>query len=236
MNTTLEIAGFEDHSRPGWMRLSLATPGSTLQVYANESAPPQLLLGIEGDADADTELVDGLLAALERIALQRQTASAFALPAAVAPFDALGFVRGPERRLLRGVLEDDALLQVFPMYGCELTADGSLPPLANFRRWTNLLSPARSPQPWFHFRLQGRPSGLDVPQWSTESWSTFEDFVDILARDDAAWLEVRNRQGRILRLPGAHGWDCARERIEAHVGRDSARGSAPSPWSETRAG
>lgn len=233
MNPTLEIAGFDDHSRAGWMRLELKTPAVTLQTFANEIAPPQFLLGVEGDADP--ALVERILAALSTVDVRRETASAFALPADIAPFDTLGFVRGPERRLLRGILEDDGVLQAIPMYACELTAEDRLPPLAGLRSWTNLLSLDRAPQPWFHFRMHGRPSGLDVTQWAAEGWSTFEDYVDILSRDAQSWLEVRNRKGRILRLPDRHGWDCARERVAAHVGRE-ARGADESEWAETRAG
>ncbi|MFL6681777.1 MAG: hypothetical protein ACJ8IK_25790 [Burkholderiaceae bacterium] len=233
MNPTLEIAGFDEHALAGWMRLELKTPATTLQAFANEDAPPQFLLGVEGAAEP--ALVDRILAALHRLDVRRETASAFALPADIAPFDRLGFVRGPERRLLRGILEDDAVLQAFPMYECELTAEGRLPPLANFRRWTDVLALARAPQPWFHFRMNGRPSGLDAPQWGTQSWAGIEDFVDILSRDDPSWLEVRNRKGRILRLPGSHGWDCARERIAAHVGREIGSGD-DSDWAQTRAG
>jgi len=131
--------------------------------------------------------------------------------------------------------KDEAVLQAFPMYACELTAEGRLPPLANFRRWTDLLALDRAPQPWFHFRMNGHPSGLDVPQWGTQGWAGVEDFIDILSRDDRSWLEVRNRKGRILRLPDSHGWDCARERVAAHVGRVIASGD-DSEWAQTRAG
>jgi len=233
MNPTLEIAGFDEHALAGWMRLELKTPATTLQTFANEDAPPQFLLGVEGEADP--ALVDRILAALDTLDVRRETASGFALPADIAPFDTLGFVRGPERRLLRGILEDDAVLQAFPMYACELTSEGRLPPLANFRRWTDILALDRAPQPWFHFRMNGRPSGLDVAQWGTEGWAGVEDFVDILSRDDPSWLEVRNRKGRILRLPDSHGWDCARERIAAHVGRET-RSGGDSDWAQTRAG
>jgi hypothetical protein len=223
MNPTLEIAGFDEHEIAGWMRLELKTSAATLQTFANEAAPPQFLLGVQGDADP--ALVRRILETLDKVDVSRETASAFILPAtiaAIAPFDTLGFVRGPERRLLRGILEDDAVLQAFPMYACELTAEGRLPALANFRRWTNVLALDRAPQPWFHFRMHGRPSGLDVQQWATEAWTTFEDYLAILSNDDQAWLEVRNRKGRILRLSEAPGWDGAHERIEAHVGSDPA--------------
>ncbi|MEO5688539.1 MAG: hypothetical protein ABIR54_14375 [Burkholderiaceae bacterium] len=217
MNPTLEIAGFDEHVTAGWMRLELKTPATTLRSYANASAPPQFLLGVQGDADA--ALVERLLAQLDKIDVRRESASLFALAAPVAPFDTLGFIRGPERRLLRGILEDDGVLQVVPMYACELTGEGRLPPMPNFRRWTNLLALDRPPQPWFHFRMQGRPSGLDVQQWGTEAWTTFEDYLAILSNDDEAWLEVRNRQGRILRIPDSQDWDGAIARIELHVGR-----------------
>jgi len=233
MNPTLEIAGFDEHTLAGWMRLELKTPAATLQAFANEEAPPQFLLGVEGEADM--ALVDRILARLDAIDVRRETASAFVLSAAIVPFDTLAFVRGPERRLLRGILEDEGVLQVIPMYACELTGEDRPPPLASFRSWTNVLSLDRAPQPWFHFRMRGRPSGLDVSQWTTEGWSSFEDYVDILARDDASWLEVRNRKGRILRLPDSHGWDCARERVAAHVGRET-RGTADGEWAQTRSG
>ncbi|HEY9028758.1 MAG TPA: hypothetical protein VIP05_31000 [Burkholderiaceae bacterium] len=220
MNATLEIAGFDEHTLAGWMRLELATPAATLITFANEDAPPQFLLGVEGGSDL--LFVDRILAALQALDVRRETASAFALPAAIAPFDTLGFVRGPERRLLRGILEDDGVLQAIPMHECELTAEGRLPPLANFRRWTDVLALDRAPQPWFHFRMQGQPSGLDVQQWTTEAWTTFQDYLGILSRDDRAWLEVRNRLGRILRLPDAQGWDRARERVQTHVCRDAS--------------
>ena len=220
MNPELEIAGFDDHALAGWMMLELKTAAATLRTFANVAAPPQLLFGVQGDADP--ALVDRVLATLARIDVRRETGSTFALPAAIAPFDTLGFVRGPERRLLRGILEDDAVLQAFPMYACELTAEGRLPALANFRRWTNLLALDRAPQPWFHFRMHGRPSGLDVQQWSTEAWTTFEHYLAILSQDDQAWLETRNRKGRILRLSRDEGWDRAGERIRAHVGSEVA--------------
>lgn len=233
MNPTLDIAGFDEHDLPGWMRLELKTPAATLHAFANEDAPPQFLLGVDGDVDS--ALVSRILAVLGTVDVQRETASTFALPAAIAPFDTLGFVRGPERRLLRGILEDDGVLQALPMYACELTAEHRLPPLASLRSWTNLLSLDRSPQPWFHFRMHGRPSGLDVGQWATEGWSAFQDYVDILSRDADSWLEVRNRKGRILRLPDRHGWDCARERVAAHVGRE-APGTDDGEWAQTRSG
>ena len=233
MNPTLEIAGFDDHSVAGWMRLELTTSVTTLQAFANEAAPPQFLLGVQGDADA--ALVERVLAALARADVRRETASAFALPADIAPFDTLGFLRGPERRLLRGILEDDAVLQAFPMYASELTAEGRLPPLATFRRWTDILALDRAPQPWFHLRMNGQPSGLDLPGWTTEGWPSVEDYIDVLSRDDRAWLEVRNRKGRILRLPDAHGWDCARERVAVHVGRET-RDETDGEWAQTRAG
>jgi hypothetical protein len=218
MNPSLEIAGFLDHEIAGWMTLELETAASTLLAFANEDAPPQFLLGIEGDPDP--ALLKRILACLDPAAVARETASAFALPASIPPFDTLGFVRGAERRLLRGILEDDAILQVFPMYACELTADGRLPPLATFRRWAHPLSLDRAPQPWFQFRMHGRPSGLELAQWSSEAWTTLEDFLAILSRDHESWLEVRNRKGRILRLPDGGGWDRARERVETHVRRD----------------
>jgi len=217
MNATLEIAGFDEHDVPGWMRLDLRTPAATLHTFGNEDVPPQFLLGVQGEADP--AVVDRILAALDAVDVLRETASAFARPAAIAPFDTLGFIRGPERRLLRGILEDDAVLQAVPMYACELTAEGRLPNLANLRRWTNLLALDRAPQPWFHFRMHGRPSGLEVQQWTTEAWATFEDYLAILSQDDQAWLELRNRQGRILRLSNETGWAQARERLGEHVGR-----------------
>lgn len=225
MNPELEIAGFDEHAVAGWMTLELKTSAATLRTYANEAAPPQFLLGVQGDADA--ALLERLLAALDRADVRRETASAFALPAAIAPFDTLGFVRGPERRLLRGILEDDAVLQAFPMHACELTGEGRLPPLANFRRWTDILQLDRAPQPWFHFRMHGRPSGLDVQQWATEAWATFEDYLAILAQDDLAWVDVRNRRSRILRLSSEGGWERAKERIESHVRGDEPARRGP---------
>ena len=216
MNAALEIVGFQEHARAGWMTLELQTPDATLRTFAMEDAPPQLLLGVQGEAD--DALVERILGALERVDIRRETASGFALPAAIAPFDTLAFVRGDERRLLRGVLEEDDVLQVIPMFACELTNEGRLPNLANFRRWTNVLSLERAPQPWFHFRMHGDPSGLDAPYWTLDAWATVEDYLAILANDDHGWLEVRNRQSRILRLSADTGWAGARERIAAHVG------------------
>jgi hypothetical protein len=97
--------------------------------------------------------------------------------------------------------------------------------LANFRRWTNLLALDRAPLPWFHFRMHGQPAGLDVSQWATEAWTTFEHFVAILADDAPAWLEVRNRQGRILRLPDTQGRDGVAARIALHLGSWRHRGA-----------
>jgi len=216
MNVALEIAGFQEHARPGWMTLDLHAPGATLRTFASERAAPQFVLGVQGDADP--ALVERLLAALERVDVRRETAASFALPAAIAPFDTLGFVRGDDRRLLRGTLEDDDVLQVIPMYACELTAEGRLPNLANFRRWTEPYALDRTPQPWFHFRMNGDPSGLDVPYWTLDAWPTVEDYLAVLSNDHHGWLEVRNRQSRILRLSSATGWGDARERIAAHIG------------------
>ena len=216
MNLGLEVAGFEPHARAGWLTLALPSPEGTLRAFANADAPPQFLLGVQGDAD--DALVERLLAALERVDVRGETASTFVRPAAIAPFDTLGFVRGDERRLLRGLLEDDGVLQVLPMRACELTGDGRVPNLANFRRWTDVLSLQRTPQPWFHVRMHGEPSGLDTPYWTLDAWPTVEDYLAILANDDHAWLEVRNRQSRILRISRQTGWGDARERIAAHVG------------------
>ena len=224
MNPELEIAGFDEHAIAGWMTLELRTSAATLRTFANVAAPPQFLLGVQGDAPQ--ALIERLLACLARVDVSRETASTFVVPAAIAPFDTLGFIRGPERRLLRGILEDDAVLQVVPMYACELTAEGRLPPLANFRRCTDLLALDRPPQPWFHFRMHGRPSGLEVQQWATEAWPTFVDYLGILSQDDQAWLEVRNRKSRILRLSSEDGWEHALERVRAHVGSDPVAGPA----------
>ena len=62
------------------MRLELETPAATLRTFANEDAPPQFLLGVAGAADP--ALVDRILAALQTLPVDRETASAFALPAA----------------------------------------------------------------------------------------------------------------------------------------------------------
>ena len=43
-----------------------------------------------------------------------------------------------------------------------------------------------------------------------------------LSQDDEAWVEVRNRKGRILRVSGEAGWPGANERIAAHVARHPA--------------
>jgi len=216
LNVALEIAGFREHARPGWMTLELRTAGAALRTFASEHAAPQFLLGVQGDADP--ALVERLLAAIERVDVRRETATSFALPAAIAPFDTLGFVRGDERRLMRGTLEDDEVLQVIPMFACELTAEDRLPNLANFRRWTDPYELSRAPQPWFHFRMNGDPSGLDAPYWTLDAWPTVADYLAVLANDDDAWLEVRNRQSRILRLSSQTGWADARERIAAHIG------------------
>jgi hypothetical protein len=216
MNSSLEEAGFTEFETGGLVCLDLGTLASPFLVFANQGTP-QFLFGVEGEVDQS--ILKAVFAVLDAIDVSSQeAASAFAVPATIPPFDTLGFVRGPGRRLLRGILEDEAALQVFPMHACELTAEGQLPPLDSFRRWTNLFSLSRRPQPWFHFRMHGPSSGLNVPKWGTEAYTTLGGFVQVLSGGDAAaWLEVRNREGVVLRLPDADGWLGAREKIDAHV-------------------
>ena len=63
MNPELEIAGFDDHARAGWMTLAQRSPAATLRTFANEAAPPQFLLGAQGDADP--ALIERILALLD---------------------------------------------------------------------------------------------------------------------------------------------------------------------------
>ncbi len=213
MNSSLEEAGFTEFETGGWVCLNLGTLASPFLVFANQGTP-QFLFGVEGDVDQGVlKAIFAVLDAMDAMDVSQEAASAFAVPANVPPFDTLGFVRGPGRRLLRGILEDEAALQVFPMYACELTAEGQLPPLDSFRRWTNLFSLSRRAQPWFHFRMHGQSSGLNVPKWGTEAYPTLGGFVQVLCGDAAAWLEVRNREGIVLRLPDADGWLGAREKM-----------------------
>lgn len=215
MNQTLDDAGFLDFGRQGWVCCDLGTRASAFLAIAGLKLP-HLLLGVEGEPDS--ALIAAILDILENIDFDSKSEEKFAVRAQVGRFDALGFVRGAERRLLRGILEDEGALQVIPMYSCELTPDGRLPPLEDFRRWANFFSLTREPQPFFHFRMQGSPSLLNVKNWGTERFSTFAGFVRVLAGDSDAWIEVRNRNGQTLRLPDQGGWNAALERIRAHVG------------------
>ena len=214
MNQSLDAAGFLDFGRQGWVCCDLGTQASAFLAVASLKLP-RLLLGVEGEADS--ALIDAILRDLENIAFASKTEAKFAVKAHIGRFDTLGFVRGTERRLLRGILDDESALQVMPMYSCELTPDGRLPPLEDFWRWTNLFSLGREPQPFFHFRMLGHPSRLNVKSWGSERFSTLATFVGVLANDTDAWIEVRNRNGQTLRLPDQGGWSGALEKIRAHV-------------------
>jgi len=178
MNQTLDAAGFLDFERQGWVCCDLGTQASPFIAVASLKLP-RLLLGVEGEPDS--ALIEAILGILENIDFDSKTDEKFAVRARIGRFDTLGFVRGAERRLLRGILDDEGALQVMPMFSCELSPDGRLPPLEDFRRWTNLFSLGREPQPFFHFRMQGRPSHLNVKGWGTERFSTLTTFVGILA-------------------------------------------------------
>ncbi len=145
------------------------------------------------------------------------------------PFEACGFISGKDRKALRGLAEDDALVHAIPMYFCELREDRSLPPLQGFRRWTNIFDRQREPQPWFQFRMGGGRSGLSVLKWGTEKVSTFMGFITILSQEASSWIEVRNRKGVVLKLPDDAGWKDAKERMSRHVrcAQPSAAGDAP---------
>jgi len=215
MNQSLEAAGFLDFERRGWVFCDLGTQASAFLALASLKLP-RLLLGVEGEPDS--ALIDAILGCLENIDFDSRIEDKFAVPAHIGRFDTLGFVRGAERGLLHGLLDDECALQVMPMYSCELTLDGKLPPLEDFRRWTNLFSLGREPQPFFHFRMQGSSPRLDVKNWKTERFSTLTTFVGVLTNDPGACIEVRNRNGQTLKLPDQEGWNGALGKIRAHVG------------------
>jgi hypothetical protein len=214
MNIKREIAGSVEFESTGWKLNRLVTPRMTLNViWCNAETP--LMFGIQGDLDRSWAL--GFIESLKQIEWKQFVGKACALPDQ-APFDCCGFIGGRDRRLLRGLVEDDAFVQAVPMYSCELRADHVLPPLYDFRNWTNIFDLRREPQPWFEYRMKGGASGLSVAVWRPERYAILKVFVRILRVEEAAWLEVKNQQGTVLMLPDANGWDDAELKIDDHLG------------------
>ncbi len=215
MDQSLEDAGFVNCEKQGWACCDLSTKKSAFLAFASQESPRRLL-GVEGKAD--TVLVDAILAAIDNVDIQARTEETFVVPIGVDRFDSLGFVRGSERRLLRGIIDDESALQVIPLYTCELAPDGQLPPLADLRRWTNLFALDREPQPYYQFRMNGHPSRLKAEMWCMERFATFQSFLHVLAGDESAWIEVRNRHDQVLALSGKEQLTGALEKIRTHVG------------------
>jgi hypothetical protein len=157
MSSHLEIDGSTDFEGNGWQLVVLKTPRVTLNAFWKDAGPP-MMFGFEGDIDRRLTLA--MIALLDGIGATKALPGTGIPSADLEPFDTCGFVSGKDRRLLRGLTEDDSFVQAIPMYSCELREDRSLPPLENFRRWTNILDPRRESQPWFQFRMGGGHSGL----------------------------------------------------------------------------
>jgi hypothetical protein len=169
------------------------------------------------DGDIDRRLTLAMIAFLDSIDAKQAHCGTGVLSADLGPFDTCGFIVGQDRKLLRGIAEDDTLVHAIPMHSCELREDGSLPPLEQFRRCTNIFDCQREPQPWFQFRMSGGRSGLSVQKWGTEKVSTFQGFITILSQETASWIEVRNRWGAVLKLPDTAGWNSAKDKVSRHV-------------------
>lgn len=215
MGSKLDIPGSTEFEGTGWQHVLFKTPRVTLNGYWRNGEPP-LLFGFEGSPDRD--IVRATIAALDSLNLGNPAKPELCLPMHLPPFEAVAFVQGDNRKFLRGLIEDESILHAFPIFNCERSDNGALPALNNFRRWTNILDPKRTAQPWFQFRMQGGQSRLCAQAWSTEKYSTFEGFVRVLAGESGSWLEVRNQRRTSIRLPDSIGWENAQERIDAHLG------------------
>ena len=211
----LEIRGSSPYEQTGWQLLVLKTPVQTMNAFLRDGEPP-LLFGYKGEID--TTATAHALAAFDAVSDVDRRAEHCTPVRTFESFDYCGFVSGPNRRFLRGISEDEDLLQVIPMFACELSEEGRMPPMNGFRRWADILDLRRTPQPWFQFRMKGGRSGLNVEKWATEKMSTFERFVGILSEDAGAWLEVRNRLDSIFALPDNEGWNQAVAKVRTHVG------------------
>jgi hypothetical protein len=211
----LEIPGSSPFEQTGWDLLVLKTPAQTMSTFIGAGDPP-LIFGYKGEVDASATI--RALAAFDGVSdLERRIDDCIPLKT-FEVFDYCGFVGGPNRRILRGICEDEDLVQVIPLFACELSEEGRMPPIDRFRRWTDILDMRRAPQPWFQFRMKGDRSGLCVEKWGMEQMSTFEGFIRILSDEPGAWLEVKNRLGSIFSLPNNDGWDQAVAKVRAHVG------------------
>jgi hypothetical protein len=216
MKSQLMVPDSSPFEGTGWQLCVIETPAVTLSTYWRDGQPPLAFAFTGKDTRRAACAMIEFLDRLDPLMLRGGTS----VPSdAVLPFDMCAMVCGADRRLLRGVVEDDSLLQAFPLYACELQPDGSLPPMTTFVRWTNILDQRRAPQPWFHFRMKGGASRLSVAKWSAEQVSTIEGFVSVLSSEANSWIEIRNRGGQVLRLPDASGWTNALEQIRSHIRR-----------------
>ncbi|WP_156401109.1 hypothetical protein [Duganella sp. Root1480D1] len=221
--TERKIDGSEEFGPDGWKKLRLETPRMKLNAIWRDGEPP-LMFGVEGELDHTW--IEGFAKSLQQIDAGQLVGRASALPDHW-PFECCGFVIGKDRKLLRGIEDDDAFVQAIPMFWCELRPDNTLPPLDAFRSWTNIFDMRRSPQPWFEYRMKGGKSGLNVAKWRPERYSTLQGFVRILSAEDSSWLEIKNRHGEILRLPDQEGWSGAEQRVDSHL--QSAGQGTPEP-------
>lgn len=214
MTSEREIPGSIDLPTGGWKVLVLKVPAVTLNTIWRDGQHP-VMFGINGELPGPW--IDSLTGFLSELDYGNLPEAVGPLPDGARPFECCGFVRGKDRRLLRGIVEDEAFIQAIPMFWCELQHGGRLPPMDGFRRWTNIFDLTRAAQPWFEYRMQGGRSGLQMKKWRPERRSTFEGFVKILSQETDSWLEVRNSHGEVLRLPDERDWALAQERINAHV-------------------
>lgn len=213
MKIDREIDDSVDFGSSGWKLIELETPRVTLSVLWCDGDVP-LMFGIEGELDRPWTI--SFTESLKRIEPQEFIGKVCALPNQ-SPFECCGFIGGKDRRLLRGVEEDNAFIQAVPMYWCELPPDTMPPPFDTLRAWTNIFDMRRTPQPWFEYRMKGGKSGLNVANWRLERYSTFQGFIRILSAEDNSWLEIRNRHGIVLKLPDQEGWSDAERRVLSHL-------------------
>jgi hypothetical protein len=214
MSSQLLVPGCSSFEDTGWQLCVIETPALTLNTYWRDGEPPLAFAFSGKDTHEPARAMIEFLDLLDPLTLIGGTS----VPShTVSPFDMCALVCGADRRLLRGVVEDDSMIQAFPLYACELQPDGSLPPMAIFVRWTNILDQRRVPQPWFHFRMKGGASRLSAAKWCTERVSTIESFVSVLSSEANSWIEIRNRADQVLSLPDASGWTDALEKVRTHT-------------------
>src|SRR6266699_3104927 len=135
MRSPLEIPGSSAFENSGWQLFVSKTPRLTSNTFWRDGDPP-ILFCFEGDIHRG--LVLAMIAFLDSVDAKQALRVMGILSANLKPFEACGFISGKDRKILRGIVEDDALVHAIPMYFCELREDGSLPPLESFRRWTNI--------------------------------------------------------------------------------------------------